>query len=64
MARLHVNKEGKIRCPCVRCYNGSWFKPNLVQLHYLTREFSKAYQTWFFHGEKYGTNVSDENKKK
>ena len=29
-ARLYVNEEGKMRYPCVRCYNGSWFKPNLV----------------------------------
>ena len=29
----------------------------------MTRGFSKTYQTWFFHEEKYGTNVSDESMK-
>lgn len=60
-ARLHVNEEGKIRCPCVRCYNGKWFKPELVEIHCLLKGFSKTYQTWYFHGEQYGTNVSDED---
>ena len=40
-ARLHVNKEGKIRCPCVQCYNGSWHKPDLVKLHCSLKGFSK-----------------------
>ena len=42
-ARLHVNEEGKIHCPCVRCYNGSWYKPSLVKLHYSLKGFSKMY---------------------
>ena len=29
----------------------------------MTKRFSKTYQTWFFHGKKYGTNVSDESTK-
>ena len=60
-ARLHVNEEGKICCPCVRCYNGKWFKPDLVEIHCLLKGFSKTYQKWYFHGEEYGTNVSDED---
>ena len=44
-ARLHVNEEGKICCPYVRCYNGKWFKPDLVKIHYLLKGFLKIYQT-------------------
>ena len=45
-ARLYVNKERKIHCPCMQCYNGSWHKPDLVKLYCSLRGFSKMYQTW------------------
>ena len=59
--RLHVNEKRKVCCPSVRCYNVKWFKLDLVKIHCLLKEFSKMYQIWYFHGEEYGTNISDED---
>lgn len=56
VAKNHVNKDGKSRCPCRDCQNAFWKSINDIEIHLYRFGIATTYQRWIFHGEKVDIN--------
>ncbi|XP_020081003.1 uncharacterized protein LOC109704650 isoform X2 [Ananas comosus] len=57
MEKSSIN--GKILCPCRKCYNNSSFVPEVVEEHLVWNGFLLGYNVWVFHGESFVTSSSE-----
>ena len=51
MAKEHVDCDGRILCPCVRCLNVKLQTIDTVEAHVFDKGFQQSYQKWVYHGE-------------
>lgn len=59
LAKHHLNKDNKTRCPCQLCLNKDFHDIKVVERHLWVKGFSKEYQNWIFHGEPVTTRGID-----
>lgn len=52
------SKDGKILCPCTKCFNFKWRSRVDVYDHIINHGFLKGYTNWIFHGEQIGSSNS------
>ena len=50
--------NGKIRCPCTRCANGTSWVQGMVHAHLIYYGICQGYTCWYAHGEQLGTAFS------
>ena len=51
LAKHHLNKDNKTRCPCQHCLNVYFEDINVVERHLWVKRFAMNYQNQIFHGE-------------
>ncbi|XP_062095533.1 uncharacterized protein LOC133801361 [Humulus lupulus] len=51
MAKEHVDCDGRVLCPCVRCLNVKLQTIDTVEAHIFDKGFQQNYQKWVYHGE-------------
>jgi hypothetical protein len=51
----------KIRCPCVKCQNVRCFYKVILTKHLVKNGFTRDYETWVFHSEKYTAVAAEES---
>ena len=51
LARNHLDKDGKCRCPCKKCMNFNFHHIELVERHLHIYGFRTSYVKWAQHGE-------------
>ncbi|KAL2921805.1 Ectonucleotide pyrophosphatase/phosphodiesterase family member 6 [Bienertia sinuspersici] len=50
-ANSSLTRDGRLRCPCVKCVNNKLLNLDDVNYHLLQYGIMRNYSTWVFHGE-------------
>ncbi|XP_030493808.2 uncharacterized protein LOC115709754 isoform X1 [Cannabis sativa] len=58
-AKPHVNHEGQMRCPCMKCLNQKFQIPRAVEMHLFQNGIQSSYRVWSFHGESFHNPLVD-----